>query len=61
MIHCPKDSFARTYALEKGIKYQITDFEPYLRGDADGDGVVTIFDVTKIQLCLASMTLTEAD
>ena len=55
VIYCPKDSFARTYALEKGIKYIITDFEPYLRGDADGDGVVTIFDVTKIQLCLARM------
>lgn len=55
VIYCPKESFARNYALEKGIKYIITDFEPYLRGDADGDGVVTIFDVTIIQLCLAHM------
>lgn len=55
VIHCSKNSFARNYALEKGIKYVITDFEPYIRGDADGDGVVTIFDVTTIQLCLAGM------
>ena len=61
VIYCPKDSFARTYALEKGIKYIITDFEPYLRGDADGDGVVTIFDVTKIQLCLARMLEGDAE
>ena len=55
VIRCPKNSYARSYAPEKGIKYVITDFEPYIRGDADGDGVVSIFDVTMIQCCLAGM------
>ena len=53
VILCPKSSYAAEYAVEAGIAVRYTDAVYYLRGDADGDGKVTIMDVTCIQRYLA--------
>lgn len=52
-VYC--DSYAHNYAVENGINYILLD--PYVIGDADGDGEVTIRDVTAIQKVLADMTV----
>ena len=57
VIYCTKESYALQYAMEHDIDYVITDPDPvtYMIGDADGDGAVTIIDVTVIQRVLASI------
>ena len=57
VICCTKDSYALQFAVENGIAYVITDAEPasYIKGDADGDGKLTILDATAIQRTLAAL------
>ena len=59
VIYCTKESYALQYATEHEIDYVITDPDPvtYMIGDADGDGVVRILDVTVIQRVLASIAV----
>ena len=56
VIYCEKGSYALTYAKENGVDYVVTDAESYLLGDANGDGVVTVLDATRIQRLLAKLT-----
>ena len=51
-IRCAKGSYAEQYAKENGIPVFCPD-GTLLRGDADGDGIVTILDATNIQRYLA--------
>ena len=58
VIYCNTDSYAHEYAEAKGIDYVLLDAPvdvTYLVGDADGDGIITILDATKIQRLLAAM------
>ena len=56
VIYCSTDSYAHRYAQTNGLSYELTD-EPQalIRGDADGDGKVTILDATCIQRYLVSL------
>lgn len=58
VIYCYTDSYAHQYAETNGIEYVLID-GPYdvtfILGDADGDGTVTILDVTKIQRVLVEL------
>ena len=51
VINAPYGSYAIEYAKANGIKYSYSDITEvtFLRGDADGDGEITIIDATKIQ------------
>ena len=51
VICAPYGSYAIEYAIEHEISYQYSDMKKvtFLRGDADGDGEITIIDATKIQ------------
>jgi hypothetical protein len=51
VICAPYGSYAIEYAIEHEIPYQYSDMKKvtFLRGDADGDGEITIIDATKIQ------------
>ena len=53
IIRCNKSAYAYQYAKDNNIKVE----HPftYLLGDADGDGVVNIYDVTILQRVLAHM------
>ena len=53
VIRCHSGSYAMQYAIANGIDYVLTDVSPVIRGDADGDGEVTINDATTIQRVLA--------
>lgn len=59
VIYCTKGSYALSWAKENGVMYYVTDAEPetirFLRGDADGDGAITILDATKVQRLLANL------
>ena len=61
VIYAKKDSYAIEYAEANDIDYVITDAEPdpvtvtYIIGDADGDGIITILDATRVQLILADL------
>ena len=55
-IYCEEGSFALSYAVSKGIHAMLTS---YLRGDADGDGTITILDATRIQRLLADLITDE--
>ncbi|MBQ3330687.1 MAG: leucine-rich repeat protein [Ruminococcus sp.] len=54
IIRCERDSYAAQYAKENNIKAEY--LYRYLIGDADGDGRVTVFDVTVIQRMIAQLT-----
>ena len=58
VIYCKTDSYAHEYAEANGIEYVLID-APYevtfMLGDADGDGIITIMDATKIQRLLAEL------
>ena len=61
-ILCDKGSYAAAYAEEHGIDYCYTLLiYPYLRGDADGDGIVSIMDATHIQRCLAKFEIDDPE
>lgn len=57
VIYCTKESRARQYAAQHGIDCVITNPDPvtFLRGDADGEGRITILDATMIQRLLAGL------
>jgi len=52
-IRCEKDSYAARYGKKNSIR--VAYYDSYLRGDADGDGAVTIIDATAIQRMLADL------
>lgn len=57
VIKCSEGSYAQSYAEQNGITCEATA-EPipdYVRGDADGDGTVTVLDATIIQRLLAAL------
>lgn len=57
-IYCNTDSYAHQYAEANSIPYVLLDAPvevTFILGDADGDGVVTILDATKIQRVLAGL------
>ena len=58
VIYGTKASRAIAYAEEKEIPYVVTDPDPitYMRGDADGDGTITIIDATRVQRVLADLS-----
>lgn len=60
VIYCTKESYALQYAIANEIDYVITnpDIITYLRGDANGDDYVTIFDATVIQRTIANLPTT---
>lgn len=49
VIYAYEDSYALAYAKEHEIEYVCLSSDTYLRGDSDGDGIVTIVDATIIQ------------
>lgn len=49
VIYCTSGSTARQYAAAHNIRYELTDAEPFVIGDANGDGVVNVNDVTEVQ------------
>ena len=53
-IACYSDSYAHTFAREKGIAFRLID--GYQLGDVDRDGKVTIGDVSEIQMYLAHLS-----
>ena len=60
VIYTYEGSYAVEYATANNLAYQIIekpdpDQETYIIGDADGDGVVTIIDATRIQRVLADL------
>jgi hypothetical protein len=55
VIYCPKESRARYYAEENEIAFDVTDGSVYILGDANGDGIVSVGDVTAIQRHLADL------
>ena len=61
VIKCYYGSYAAEFAKENGIQYEILDPEnipvecTFILGDADGDGIVTIIDATKVQRVLAGL------
>ena len=57
-IYCYTDSCAHEYAVEKEIPFVLLDAPveyTFILGDADGDGIVTIMDATRIQRVLADL------
>lgn len=50
-------SYAAAYAAEKGIPFLAIEntLYPYLNGDADGDGRITIMDATRVQRILVRL------
>ena len=60
-IVCPKNSYAAEYAEANGIKYSYIVYGTYIRGDSDGDGVVSIMDATRIQRVLADFDEEDTD
>ena len=63
VIYCTKESYALRYAITNGVEYVITNPDPdpqpaaFMKGDADGDGEVTILDATAIQRWLAGLSV----
>ena len=55
VIHAAADSYAVTYAKAHEMAYVCMDVGTYLRGDADGDGVVSVLDATAIQRRLVDL------
>lgn len=55
VIYCRTNSYAMFYAIEHDIDYVLTDAPPVIRGDADGDGEITILDVTVIMRVIAEL------
>lgn len=55
VIYCSKASYAHAFAAEHAIAYVLTDAS--IRGDADGDGDVSILDATRIQRKLAGFSM----
>lgn len=58
---CAKGSYAEQYAVDHGYKYSYIVYGTHIAGDADGDGVVTIFDATKVQRVLADFDEEDPD
>nr|WP_316621754.1 leucine-rich repeat protein [uncultured Ruminococcus sp.] len=56
VIYCYSNSAAHHFAEAKGIDYVLLDAYTFILGDADGDGEVTVSDVTVLQRVLAGMT-----
>ena len=55
-ICCEESSYAAAYAEEHGIPCAYMPLlYPYLIGDADGDGRITVMDATRIQRLLARL------
>ena len=52
-IRCYYGSYAHSFAEENGVSYELMD--PFMLGDADGDGYVNINDVTTLQRHLAEL------
>lgn len=61
VIRAASNSCAIAYAIRRGIPYELTDEEllTYRRGDADGDGDITILDATRIQRVLVGLCADE--
>lgn len=61
-ILCREGSFAAQYAASHSIPYRyVTSVYPYLVGDANGDGMVSVLDATRIQRQLALMTVEDSE
>ena len=55
MISCSKNSYARKFAAENKIPFAVTDGIAFILGDANGDRLVNVNDVTEIQRYLAEL------
>ena len=55
MISCSKNSYARKFAAENKIPFAVTDGIAFVLGDANGDRLVNVNDVTEIQRYLAEL------
>lgn len=61
-ILCEEDSYAAQYAEAHGIAYRVISIIfPYQKGDADGDGKVTVMDATRIQRLLVKIPVHDPD
>ncbi len=54
-----RNSYAHKYAELNGMSYELID--PLLLGDVDGDGFITIFDVSAVQRHIAEDVLIDED
>ncbi|MBQ9516068.1 MAG: leucine-rich repeat protein [Ruminococcus sp.] len=62
VIYCYTDSKAHSFAEENSIPFVLLDATKevtFILGDADGDGVITILDATKLQRILADLDTDE--
>ena len=57
VLYCSKNSYAKQYATDNGISFVLT----YILGDTDGNGQVTVSDVSTIQRYLAELEEMEED
>ena len=58
VIYCNTGSYAHEYAVANEIPFVLLDAPveyTFILGDADGDGIVTIMDATRIQRVLADL------
>ena len=55
VISCSKNSYARKFAAENKIPFAVTDGMAFVLGDANGDRLVNVNDVTEIQRYLAEL------
>lgn len=55
VIYCEKESRARYYAEENNIAFDVTDGYVFILGEVNGDGIVSVGDVTAIQRHLADL------
>lgn len=59
VIYCKKESRARYYAEENKIPFVVTDGIMFTLGETNGDGIISISDVTAIQQHLADIITLE--
>ena len=61
VIYARNDSYAIEYAKENGIEYVRTNVMTFLLGDVDGDGEITITDVSLIQRYLCDLPVPDPE
>lgn len=59
VIYCKKESHARYYAEENEIPFVVTDGIMFTLGETNGDGIISISDVTAAQQHLADIITLE--
>ena len=59
VIYCKKESRARYYAEENKIPFVVTDGIMFTLGEINGDGIISISDVTAAQQHLADIITLE--